>query len=267
VSLSLRAFDATSGVNAMSFSNDGASWSDWQPYAPTAIWWLEASDGVKTVYGRFRDAAGNISAVISDTIVLNTFVATDYGLTINEGALFTNQTIVALTIGAPPGTTQMQASNDGGFAGVSWEFYTSHRTWQISQYGTYVLPRVVYIRYKDQNGMVSSTYQDDIILDVLPPRGRVNIMNVNGVRTSAGSRVTIQLSADDDVSGIGGMRVSNQMNLDGASWQPYATTLDWDMGNSNAIYVQFRDNAGNISQTYTATQAGKQIVLLPLVMR
>jgi hypothetical protein len=267
VSLSLGASDATSGVTAMSFSNDGASWSDWQPYAPTAFWSLAASDGVKTVYGRFRDAASNISTVISDSIVLNTFVATDYGLTINQGALFTNQTTVMLTIGAHPRTTQMQVSNDGGFAGTSWEPYVSHKTWQISQYGTYVLPRVVYIRYKDQNGTVSSTYQDDIILDVSPPSGQVNIKNQDSARISAGSGVTLELSADDDVSGVGGMRVSNQVNFDEASWRPYATMLAWDMGSSNAVYVQFRDNAGNFSQIYAATRAGKQIVFLPLVTR
>jgi hypothetical protein len=267
VSLSLHASDAASGVAVMSFSDDGASWSGWQPYVPTAIWSLAAGDGVKTVYGRFRDLAGNVSDVISDTIVLNTFVATDYGLTINQGALFTNQTTVTLTIGAPPGTTQMQVSNDGGFAGVSWEPYTSHKTWQISQYGTHVLPRVVYIKYKDQSGTISSVYQDDIILDVLPPTGQVSIMSHEGAQASAGSEVTLELSADDDVSGVSRMRVSNQANLDDATWQPYASTLAWDMGASNAVYVQFRDYAGNISQAYMATRNGKQTVFLPFVMR
>jgi hypothetical protein len=267
VSLSLEASDATSGVAAMSFSNDSTNWSNWQPYSPTAIWTVAPLDGVRTVYGQFRDAAGNISAAISDTIVLNTFVATDYGLTINQGALFTNQTTVTLTIGAPPGTTQMQVSNDGGFAGISWEPYTSHKLWQISQYGTHVLPRVVYIRYKDQSGTLSSTYQDDIILDVRPPRGQVNITILDDIRISATSGATLALSAEDDVSGVGWMRVSNRMSFAGATWQSYATSLAWDMGDSNAVYVEFRDYAGNISETYRATLGGQQIVFLPFVMR
>jgi len=265
VGLSLNASDAASGVSAMSFSNDGTTWSAWQPYATTAIWSLSAVDGEKTVYGRFRDAAGNISAVVSDTIVLNMFVGTDYGLTINNGAIFTNQTTVTLTIGAHLGTTQMQVSNDGGFAGVSWEPYSGSKTWQISQYGTYVLPRVVYLKYKDQNGVVSSTYQDDIILDVLPPQGRVSIVPADGARSLASAGVTLQLSASDDVSGVAGMRVSNQPNVEAASWQTYVTSLAWNIGSSARVYVQFRDYAGNISQTYVAAQ--RQPIYLPGIWR
>jgi hypothetical protein len=265
VSLSVGAADATSGVAAMSFSNDGANWSAWQPYAPVALWSLSSSDGVNTVYGRFSDAAGNISAVSSDTIVLNTFVATDYGLTINDGALFTNQTTVTLTIGAYPGTAQMQVSNDGGFAGVSWEPYVSHKTWQISQYGTYVLPRVVYVRYKDQNGTISSTYQDDVILDVTPPSGGITIIPLNGARISASAVVTLQLSASDDVSGVGGMRVSRRSDFADTNWQPYTSSMAWNMGERETVYVQFRDNAGNSSRTYAAGL--QQQVFLALLVR
>jgi hypothetical protein len=265
VSLSIGASDATSGVAAMSFSNDGASWSDWQSYAATAIWSLDGGDGEKTVYGRFRDAAGNISTIASDTIVLNLFVGTDYGLTINNGALFTNQTTVTLTIGAHLGTTQMQVSNDGGFAGTSWEPYTGQKSWQISQYGTYVLPRVVYLRYKDQNGVVSSTYQDDIILDVTPPSGEITIIPSSGARISASAAVTLQLSASDDVSGVGGMRVSRRSDFADASWRSYASSLAWNLGQYETVYVQFRDNAGNISRTYAA--ALQQQVYLPIIVR
>ncbi|HEU5098367.1 MAG TPA: VCBS repeat-containing protein [Roseiflexaceae bacterium] len=253
VSLSVGASDPASGVDAMSFSNDGTSWSAWQPYATIAIWSLPAGDGVKTVYGRFRDAAGNTSALASDSIVLNTFVDTEYGLTINNGALFTNQISVTLSIGAPLGTTQLQVSNDGGFSGSAWEPYTGSKAWQISQYGTYVLPRIVYLRYKDQNGIVSGVYQDDIILDVLPPLGRVRILPSGGTQSLASAGVMLQLSASDDVSGVAGMRLSNQPGFEGVSWQPYATSLAWDMPGAS-VYVQFRDHAGNISQTYVASQ-------------
>jgi hypothetical protein len=47
------------------------------------------------------------------------------------------------------------------------------------------------------------------------------------------------------------MRLSNQPDFEGASWQPYATSLAWDMRGAS-VYVQFRDYAGNISQTYVA---------------
>ena len=80
-------------------------------------------------------------------------------------------------------------------------------------------------QYKDQNGVVSSVYQDDIILDVLPPQGRVIIVPAGGARKLASAGVTLQLSASDDVSGVAEMRVSSQSSFYGASWQPYATSL------------------------------------------
>jgi hypothetical protein len=265
VSLSIGASDTTSGVAAMSFSNDGATWDDWQPYATTAIWSLDPGDGEKTVFARFRDAAGNISPVASDSIVLNTFADTEYGVTINSGALFTNQTTVTLTLGAHLGTTQMQVSNDGGFAGAAWEPYSGQKLWQISQYGVYVLPRVVYVRFKDQNGIVTSTYQDDIILDVLPPQGQVSILPPGSVPSLAGAAVTLRLNAADDVSGVAGMRLSNQPNFAGASWEPYASTRPWNLASGTSVYVQFRDYAGNISQTYVASQ--QTAVYLPMLWR
>jgi hypothetical protein len=105
--------------------------------------------------------------IVTDTTHL------DYGVTINEGALFTNNINVKLTISARFGTRQMQVSNDGGFAGAKWEPYVLHKDWQITQYGDCVIPRVVYVRFKDRDGNVTSAFQDDIILDVTPPTGSV----------------------------------------------------------------------------------------------
>jgi hypothetical protein len=156
------------GLN-MSFSNNGVDWSSWQPYADSTLWQLTNGDGLKTVYGRFKDSAGNLSAIVSDTITLDTSVQSEYGVTINDGALYTNQVTVQLKISAKPRTVAMQISNDGGFYGLAWEPYTSHKTWQITHYGDYAIPRIVYVRYRDTTDNVSATYQDDIILDMERP--------------------------------------------------------------------------------------------------
>jgi hypothetical protein len=263
VTLSLSATDTTGGVAMMSFSNDGSAWSAWQSYAPHASWSLLSGDGIKTIYARFRDVAGNVSSPVSNTIALDTAAGAEYGATINEGALFTNQTAVTLTISARPGTTQMQVSNDGGFADAQWAPYTSRKAWTITQYGNYVIPRVVYVRYKDLDGNVSSNYQDDIILDVTPPTGTVSIIGATGLQAMA-STVTLNLSATDDVSGVGQMLISNQPDFAGASWEAYATRRAWTLGSNTAVYVRFRDNAGNVSQTYSA---GSWKVFLPLIVK
>jgi type II secretory pathway pseudopilin PulG len=56
----------------MQFSNDGTTWSAKVAYGTTASWTLLTGDGTKTVYARFYNAAGLYSAVMTDTIILDT---------------------------------------------------------------------------------------------------------------------------------------------------------------------------------------------------
>ena len=120
---------------------------------------------------------------------------------------------------------------------------------------------MVYIRYKDVGGTVSSNYQDDIILDVTAPTGSVSIVGATGLQAMA-STVTLNLSATDDVSGVGQMLISNEPDFVGATWEAYATSRAWTLGSSTAVYVRFRDNAGNVSQTYSS---GSWKVFLPFI--
>jgi hypothetical protein len=252
----------------MAFSNDGSSWSAWQTYSAFANWSLSGGDGLKTVYVRFKDAAGNISSIFSSTITLDTAAGTEYGFTINNGALFTNQILVTLTVGARARTPQMRVSNDGGFAGSQWEPYNSRKPWTITQYGNYVIPRVVYLQYKDTTGIISSTYQDDIILDTNPPTGSVTIVGSSSIARRASATATLVLSATDDVSGVGAMLISNRSDFTGASWEPYATSRGWTLDSNKTVYVRYRDNAGNVSQTYSASlPGGVWSSFLPLVVK
>lgn len=70
VTLSLPATDAT-GVTQMCISN-ATTCTAWIAYAATKSWNLASGTGVRTVYAQFRDAAGNTSARVSDTINVDT---------------------------------------------------------------------------------------------------------------------------------------------------------------------------------------------------
>jgi hypothetical protein len=76
VNLSLSANDPLPGsdMGDMRFRNENtATWSTWQPYAPSRAWSLSSGDGTKTVFVEYKDNAGNVSqGVISDQIVLDT---------------------------------------------------------------------------------------------------------------------------------------------------------------------------------------------------
>ncbi len=188
----------------------------------------------------------------------------DLGLSVNDGALFTNQVTVTLSIASRADTALMQVSNDGGFAGAQWETYTSHKTWQITQYGDYVIPRVVYVRYKDVAGNLSATFLDDILLDVTAPTGSVSVADTTSAST-LDAAVTLELSATDDLSGVGEVMASNTPDFAEASWQPFATRLPWTLSSSRTVYVQFRDNAGNVSKVYSGTLPSE--LMLPLIVR
>jgi sugar lactone lactonase YvrE len=243
---------------SMSFSNDGETWSDWENYDFWAIWELTDGDGEKTVFARVKDSAGTISAIVSDTIKLDTSVQTEYSVTINNGAIYTNKVAVQLKISAKPGTAEMQVSNDGGFSGVEWEPYSARKNWQITRYRNQEVTRLVYVRFRDVDGNVSGLYLDDIILDMNAPHGHVSI---------GGQGTLLELAATDDLSGIADMRLSNSLDFDNASWEPFSSSRAWDFDTSIAVYVQFRDAAGNESPTYIASLAGNSTVFLPFLMQ
>jgi len=57
------------GATQMTISNDSAfTGAVWETYATSKSWTLTAGNGVKTVYAKFKDAAGNVSTAVSDTI-------------------------------------------------------------------------------------------------------------------------------------------------------------------------------------------------------
>jgi uncharacterized lipoprotein NlpE involved in copper resistance len=85
----------------MAFSNDNNTWSSAEALASTKAWTLSSGDGIKTVYVKLTDEAGN-AAVFSDTIVLDTMapivtgiangdlVSTNVTLTFNKGTATLN---------------------------------------------------------------------------------------------------------------------------------------------------------------------------------
>ncbi|MHA1734633.1 MAG: FG-GAP-like repeat-containing protein [Promethearchaeota archaeon] len=59
----------SAGATEACFSNNGTSWTAWEPFAESKVWWLADGEGEKTVFCRVRNATGE-AGPSNDTIVL-----------------------------------------------------------------------------------------------------------------------------------------------------------------------------------------------------
>jgi hypothetical protein len=253
VTLTLSATDAGSGVAEMCFSNDGMSWSSWEPYATSKAWTMTAGDGTKTVYVKFRDNVNIESSVYSDTITLDTS-APSGSILIDSGVEYTTSTSVTLTLSASDegsGVSQMVLSNDGVFDTEPWETYATSKAWTLTAGdGT----KTVYVKYKDVAGGVSAVYTDSIVLDTAAPSAYMILIN-NGDPYTTSVDVILNLAAFDDGSGVFMMQFSND-GTSYSSWAPYQDTFPWTLTSGDGVktvYVKFRDRAGGVSGAITDT--------------
>lgn len=96
VILTLNAVDSLSGVATMQISESSYfTGAAWESYETTHSYTLAtAKNGTRTVYARFRDAAGNVSTAVKDTIILDT-VAPAFAVTTSfpEPTTLTEKTI------------------------------------------------------------------------------------------------------------------------------------------------------------------------------
>jgi murein DD-endopeptidase MepM/ murein hydrolase activator NlpD len=182
-----------------------------------------------------------------------------FGITINDGALYTNSENVTARVSAP-NVTQMRLSNDGGYNDNGWMSYQTTTGWTISTFGNYVLPRFVYVWFRDAEGIVYGAYMDDIIYDPIPPEGSIALFEWE-------DSALLYLFATDDNSGVAEMRISEDPTFANVEWQEYEQFLAWER-TGNPVYAQFRDRAGNMSPTYSTELSGSMHRLyLPTIVR
>ncbi len=72
VLLTLGAADNSGTVAQMRLGNNATNWNAWEPFATNKAWQLDAGVTTRFVYAQFQDPYGNLSAVVSDSIFLDT---------------------------------------------------------------------------------------------------------------------------------------------------------------------------------------------------
>jgi hypothetical protein len=168
VTLSLEAEDWYSGVDAMRFSLDNLTWSDWEPYNTSKDYILPIGDGQKTIYFEVRDLVGNIAPAHSDSILLDTTPPYDLSIEINNGTYETKTTSVMLTLNAidnGSGVAEMRFSTNG-YSWGDWEPFKMIQSYEISSEDGL---KSVYFRVKDALGHIAEPVFDTIILNTTQP--------------------------------------------------------------------------------------------------
>ena len=250
--------DIGSGIFQMIVCNaSDFSGCSWEPYSTSKSWTLLGTDGVKTVYVKFEDNAGNESPVYSDVITLDTQPPSG-SILVNSGDSETSTQNVTLTLSATDATSglsQMLVCNNSSFTGCVWESYVTAKSWILTDGNG---SKTVYAEFKDVAGNVSPLYDDNITLnipiDTTAPTGSVGINN--GQSTTTSVNVTLQLQATDDSSGVSQMMICNDSSFNSCSWESYMTSKSWKLTSGNGtktVYAKFKDNTGNISFVYSDT--------------
>jgi hypothetical protein len=200
---------------------------------------------------RVTDAAGLTASTTGQLVV--TLVAPagkPLGVSINDGAQYTNDPNVTIFAVWPSFASTMLLSNDGGF-GKAVPFGVAEKTpWKLDSSGPERLPKTVYIRYSG-GSQTSETFTDDIILDETPPT--VTAATLSGgpaaARAAAAANVTLKIAAKDNVSGVGRMQVTTSKRKPG-KLLAFKRTIK--VKRAKAYYVRVRDRAGNLSRWRTA---------------
>ena len=106
----------------------------------------------------------------------------------------------------------------------------------------------------DSSGNSSEFSKCVTVLDRTPPEGSLAINN--GAPQTARSEVKLYLDAYDKATPKARMKmmISNKKSFPGASWEAFTEKKDWELVpglGKRTVYVKYRDEAGNVSPTYS----------------
>ncbi len=106
---------------------------------------------------------------------------------------------------------------------------------------------------RDKTNNVAATLVWSFTIDTQTPFGSVVINNGDASTTSTSVKLT--LVAEDATTSVKEMMISNQSDFGGAGWAPFVGLKDsWTLSpvsGERAVYVKFKDEAGNESGAYS----------------
>ncbi len=213
-----------------------------------------AKAGTIPVSLRVTTASGATGIATQDLHVSAATGATQFGVTINNGAQYTRTPNVTVNAVFPAGTSSLLFSNDGGFL-QPLNFPAEKSTkWKLDSSGPERLPKIVYVRFLN-SGIVSETHTDDIILDETPPKVDQAAVAPAAATSSAATasaakvklrRWKVKVKAHDSNSGVSKIEVTSNKKRPGRALK-YKRKLTVKSA-KRPRFIRARDRAGNWSR-------------------
>jgi PKD repeat protein len=208
-----------------------------------------AAPGTVKVKLRVTDGVGLTNSAETPLTVTAPTIPGQVGVTINNGAQFTNRPAVTLNVVSPPSITSLLISNDGGFLAAKTFAPARQIPWVLDSSGPERLPKTVYLRFVFGT-FATPNYTDDIILDERPPVvSQATVAPAAAAATAAHAAKAkawkLKVKASDSNSGVAGIQVTANKRKAGKLVK-YKRKLKVKSP-SRPKFLRAKDRAGNYS--------------------
>lgn len=230
------------GCSRMQFSNDNVTYSAAETFNTTKAWTLPLVAGIRTVYVKFGDSAGNWSPAVSDAIILDTTAPVTAAAT-GGGTYAAAQSVTLTCI-------------DAKGAGCDRIYYTTDGTAPTDSSPVYAAPiniaATTTLKYfaKDVAGNSEAVKSQKYTIGATPAAGII-VINAGAVATNS-VNVTLTLTCNDP-QGCSQMQFSND-NKTYAAAEAFNATKAWTLSSKNGtkkVYVKFMNASGVWSAAYS----------------
>jgi hypothetical protein len=238
VSLDLSLIEETEVMRFANNENDLPN-ATWQDYSSQLSWTLDDGEGIKTVYGEFKDIAGNTYQT-NDEITLDTTVPSGT-FEINDGDSYTNTTEVTLNLTNITNASEMRFGNtESERDSASWQSFFNSIPWTLS--GGDEL-KTVYGEFKTAAG-VTNLINDTVTLDTTAP----NTPTVSAVTPTNDPTPTWTWNEPANTDKYRYGYTEGNWITEEATQSSFTPLSDLSSGDYT-LYVQAGDNAGNWSSS------------------
>jgi hypothetical protein len=224
-----------------------------EPFQPLVEnWVLDGEDGVKTIFLRLRDEAGNFSNVITASIMLDRQPPQELNMILNDGKEWLTSSARKTSVQlSAKGASHFMISENPDFTDVEWEGFKNVTTWEFSEIEE---EKELFARFKDPADNISETITAKIKLDFTPPLCEEFLINEGSdFCNDPQKKVNLKIKAPDAVK----MAISNTPISDPNSpttiWEDYFEFKEWTLDGEDGlktIYLVLQDEAGNFSGRY-----------------